>query len=47
MFVSDEMHQNHFCSQAPKNLRNLNLNRVTDFCSIAGTNVLLRTPILG
>src|SRR5213078_1413084 len=47
VFVSDEMHQNHYCSRARKNLRNLPGCYVANLCSLAGTNFRLRTPILG
>ena len=47
VFVSDEMHQNHFCSRARKNLRNLPARYVANLCSLAGTNTLLEDSHLG
>src|SRR5438309_8173927 len=47
VFVSDEMHQNHYCSRARKNLRNPPACDVANLCLSAGTNLRLSTPILG
>jgi len=47
MFVSDEMHENHYCSRARENLSNVPVRYVAHFCVLAGTNARLRTPILG
>src|SRR5437879_12568479 len=43
-FVSDEMHQNHYCSRARKNLRNPPACVVASLCLSAGPNWCLSTP---